>query len=624
MALKIYVIMPIYKGLWAEEKKKHIFGNLIEWFRSIPDRIKELTIGCLCILVGIFLILVLFNLAGEFGETVRNFLFSSEESTPIFGLTFLILIAFVIFLGIYLITSLRPISQTRLWIGTVLGVLSFSTFFSASFNEVTGGLLGKNIFNFLNETFGFFVYILIPLTILGSLWILKIFSPTGIYNWLTNKHDDEDDYDDEEDYEEEEEEDNYEEEEEEDDYEEDEGDEEEEIDEDEDEEEEEEIDEEEEEEEEEETTNRNNYEDYSPPPINLLSAQKGKGVAENTKAQAMNIRRTLQNFKVDVEIEGIKVGPTFTRYSLKPSEGVRLNKITALQQNLELALAAHPIRIEAPIPGKSLVGIEVPNSSRAIIGLKTLIESEEFNETKGDLPLVVGKNVNGETFARSLAKMPHILVAGTTGSGKSVLIHNLILSLMFSYSPKDLRFIFIDPKRVELTLYKGIAHLFTNPITDPKKALQALSWCVIEMERRYELLEKQEARDINSYNKSIKEDEEYLPYLVVVIDELADLMQNFPREIEGNIVRIAQKSRAVGIHLIISTQRPSVNIITGVVKANIPVRIALQVASGIDSRTILDGTGAENLVGNGDLLFSSSEFKKPLRIQSAFVFRRRS
>ena len=237
---------------------------------------------------------------------------------------------------------------------------------------------------------------------------------------------------------------------------------------------------------------------------------------------------------------------------MRPAEGIRLSKITGLQQNLELALAAHPIRIEAPIPGQSLVGIEVPNSARAVVGLRTLLESKEFEGVKGALPLAVGKTINGAVFARSLSKMPHILIAGTTGSGKSVLIHNLILSLLFEYGPQDLRFIFIDPKRVELTLYKGIAHLYTDPITDPKKALQALVWAVNEMERRYELLEEMGARDIGSYNNNIGDEDEYLPYLVVVIDELADLMQNFPREIEANIVRIAQKSRAVGIHLIIS------------------------------------------------------------------------
>ena len=354
-------------------------------------------------------------------------------------------------------------------------------------------------------------------------------------------------------------------------------------------------------------------------PILCSIRKKAEGGQIIQKRQAQAIQRTFQNFNIAVEVEEVIVGPSFTRYAVRPAEGIRLSRITSLQQNLELALAAHPGRIEAPIPGQSLVGIEVPNSSRAILGLQTLLESKEFSRIRGSLGLVVGKTINGSIFAKSLSKMPHILVAGTTGSGKSVLIHNFILSLIFNYGPRDLRFIFIDPKRVELTSYKGIPHLYTDPITDPKKALQALVWIVSEMERRYELLEASRARDIDSYNKAISEDDEHMPYLVMVIDELADLMQSFPREIEGNIVRIAQKSRAVGIHLIISTQRPSVNIITGVVKANIPVRIGLQVASNIDSRTILDATGAENLIGAGDLLYSSSENKKPVRVQSAFV-----
>ena len=351
-----------------------------------------------------------------------------------------------------------------------------------------------------------------------------------------------------------------------------------------------------------------------------LTPKKVKGKQQATQKYSHSpYNEHYKTFNIRVEVEEVTVGPSFTRYSVRPAEGIRLSRITGLQQNLELALAAHPIRIEAPIPGQSLIGIEVPNSARAVVGLQTLLKSKEFARIKNALGLVIGKTINGSIFAKSLEKMPHILVAGTTGSGKSVLIHNFILSLLFNYSPHDLRFIFIDPKRVELTLYKGIPHLYTDPVTDPKKALQALVWIVSEMERRYELLEARRARDINAYNKATDTEEDHLPYLVVIIDELADLMQSFPREIEANIVRIAQKSRAVGIHLIISTQRPSVNIITGVVKANIPVRIALQVASSIDSRTILDATGAENLIGAGDLLFSSSENKKPVRAQSAFV-----
>ena len=514
---------------------------------------------------------------------------------------------------------------------------------AAGADNIAGGVLGSGIFITLQDLLGVFSYVLMPLVLLGALYILKIFSPQAIWEWLNDldfmedddddeegdededeeqsegdfalRVDEEDDDDDEEGDEDEDEEqsegdfalrvgdDDYEEEDDDDDYEE--------------------GGEDDEEYEEEESDNYEDEDDIIPyiaPPSSLLNAEKGKGQAvSNTKVQSLAIQRTLQNFKIRVEVEEVTVGPSFTRYAVRPAEGIRLSRITSLQQNLELALAAHPIRIEAPIPGQSLIGIEVPNSARAVVGLQTLLKSKEFNRVKDTLGLVIGKTINGSIFAKSLEKMPHILVAGTTGSGKSVLIHNFILSLLFNYGPRDLRFIFIDPKRVELTLYKGIPHLYTDPVTEPKKALQALTWIVSEMERRYEVLEAHRARDINAYNESTKPGEEHLPYLVVVIDELADLMQSFPREIEANIVRIAQKSRAVGIHLIISTQRPSVNIITGVVKANIPVRIALQVASSIDSRTILDATGAENLIGAGDLLFSSSENKKPVRAQSAFV-----
>ncbi|MDI9325312.1 MAG: DNA translocase FtsK [Alphaproteobacteria bacterium] len=378
--------------------------------------------------------------------------------------------------------------------------------------------------------------------------------------------------------------------------------------------------------------------DFHLPPLSLLQEEIGKGVATNTKINGETIKRTLATFRIIVTVEDVVVGPTFTRYSLRPAEGVRLNKITGLQNNLELALAASPIRIEAPIPGESLVGIEVPNATRASVGLRTLLTSAEFQESKEPLMVAFGKTITGGVFSRSLAKMPHALVAGTTGSGKSVLLHSLILSLLYKYTSEQLRFIFIDPKRVELTLYAGIPHLLADPVTDPKKALQSLVWGVNEMERRYQLLEKAKVRDIISYNDYARKEQEKikikkeageditildtideLPYIVVVIDELADLMQNYPREIETAIVRIAQKARAVGIHLILSTQRPSVNVITGLVKANIPVRVALQVASQIDSRTILDTPGAESLTGRGDLLYLSAEHKKPVRAQSAFV-----
>ena len=604
------------------KKRGSFLERATEEFDAVPVRIREIVAGSVCVFFGIFLLLAAVGGAGSFGEMVRSALFlRGDGEGALLGWSFVLLILFFFVIGAFLILTFRPLSQQRLWLGSIAGIVSFSVLFAVSVDEVAGGKLGYTIYTILHSFLGFFVYILIPLCVLGSMYLLRLFSPVAIWKWLNEgqdvEEDDDDGFGDEE-------EDEY-------DYDDEDGDEESEEDdegwddeegeyEEEDDEGEEET-EGEEEEEEMESGKQKKFSKYIAPPLNLLNTERGKGRAENTKAQAQAIKRTLQNFKIVVEVEEVIVGPTFTRYSVRPAEGVRLSKITGLQQNLELALAAHPIRIEAPIPGQSLVGIEVPNSARATVGLRTLLESEEFERLRGALPLAIGKTINGSVFTRSLSKMPHALIAGTTGSGKSVLIHNLILSLLFTYGPKDLRFIFIDPKRVELTLYKGIAHLYTDPITDPKKALQALVWTVNEMERRYELLEEAGARDIGSYNNILGKDDEgeHLPFLVVVIDELADLMQSFPREIEANIVRIAQKSRAVGIHLVISTQRPSVNIITGVVKANVPVRIALQVASSIDSRTILDSTGAENLIGSGDLLFGSAESKKPVRAQSAFV-----
>lgn len=576
---------------------------------AIP-RIRIIILGFLCILVSAFFALAAGNFAGSLGAFVRTTLYTGTATTlPILGWSFFSLTILFLIFGIHLITRLGHISFLRLFLGSMCSLVVFAVFFSASVTEQAGGVIGTGIFVTLQELLGFFSYLLIPIGMIASLWVLDIVSPFRVWEWATSREWFDDDDEDEEDGDDEEKEED----------EEDGNEEEEEPYDDED------YDDDEEEEEKERQEDHLQVEPdqvpdlYVAPPVTLLSSEKGRGRAENTKMQANTIRRTLRNFRVNVEVEEITVGPTFTQYAVRPAEGVRLSRITGLQQNLELALAAHPIRIEAPIPGQSLVGIEVPNSTRATVGLRTLLESKEFASVRDALPVVLGKTISGSVYVKTLSKMPHILVAGTTGSGKSVLIHNLILSLLFSYSPKDLRFIFIDPKRVELTLYKGIPHLYTAPITEPKKALQALAWVVNEMERRYELLEDFSARDIASYNKKVPADDDRIPYLVVIIDELADLMQSFPREIEANIVRIAQKSRAVGIHLIVSTQRPSVNIITGVVKANIPVRIALQVASNIDSRTILDTPGAENLIGNGDLLYSSSDSKKPVRIQSAFV-----
>lgn len=353
---------------------------------------------------------------------------------------------------------------------------------------------------------------------------------------------------------------------------------------------------------------------YVPPPLSLLSSSVEKPTIGDLRANANIIKRTLEGFGISVEMGEINVGPTVTRYTLKPAEGMRLSKITALNQDLALALAAHPIRIEAPIPGKSLVGIEVPNKSAAIVRLGSILLYPEFQKPN-PLIFALGRNVSGEPIFADIDKMPHLLIAGATGSGKSIAIHSLLISLLYKNSPEMLRLILIDPKRVELSVYDGIPHLLTPVITENKKAIGVLRWAIQEMERRYQILQESGSRDIKSYHQSRHD----LPYILIIVDELADLMVSYGREVEGSIIRLAQMARATGIHLIVSTQRPSVEVITGLIKANITSRLALQVASQVDSRTILDASGAEKLLGNGDLLYISAEFSKPKRIQGAFL-----
>jgi len=363
--------------------------------------------------------------------------------------------------------------------------------------------------------------------------------------------------------------------------------------------------------------NKNLKTNYQLPPLGLLEEDKGESYGGDIKANANIIKRTLANFNINVEMAEINVGPTVTQYTFRPATGVKLSKITALQNDLSLALAAHPIRIEAPIPGRSLVGIEVPNRKTSLVRLRNLIEEMYQMNFSYQLNLAIGRDAAGNSIFASLEKMPHLLIAGATGTEKSICIHTIINTLIYQYSPTNLRFILIDPKRVELTIYNDLPHLLTPVIIDHDKAINVFRWAVSEMERRYKILSESKHRDINSYNAGNKND--IMPFIVLIVDELADLMAAYGKEIESAIVRLAQMARATGIHLIISTQRPSVEVITGLIKANITSRIAFQVASQIDSRTILDTSGAEKLLGNGDMLFLAGDVSKPKRIQAPYI-----
>ena len=358
------------------------------------------------------------------------------------------------------------------------------------------------------------------------------------------------------------------------------------------------------------------------PGLDLLDGASSEPTSGDIKANSNIIKRTLQNFGIEVEMGEVNVGPTVTQHTLKPAMGIKLSRIIALQNDLALALAARSLRIEAPIPGRSWAGIEVPNRTAAMVGLKNILSSDVFHRRNSNTNIILGRNVAGNPILADITKMPHLLIAGSTGSGKTVCVNALITSLLYQNSPGELKFIMIDPKRVELTSYNGIPHLLTPVITDPDKAINSLKWSITEMENRYDLLSQLGARNIESYNKSVRtkyRNREPLPYLVIIIDELADLMATHGREMEATVVRLAQMARAVGIHLVLSTQRPSVEVITGLIKANITTRIAFQVASQIDSRTIIDMGGAEKLLGNGDMLYLSGDSNKPTRIQGVFV-----
>lgn len=368
---------------------------------------------------------------------------------------------------------------------------------------------------------------------------------------------------------------------------------------------------------------RREFGDYTYPSIDLLEDINEDGGVDDReiRSRAVAIEETLDSFGIDGKVVQIDVGPTVTCYELKPQRGVKVSKIVNLSDDLALALATSGIRILAPIPGKSHVGIEVPNDKKEVVGLKEILSSENFVKSKYIIPFAMGKSVSGDVEVSAIEKMPHLLVSGATGSGKSVCINTIIMSILYKHSPNDVKLLLVDPKVVELSIYNGIPHLIMPVITDPKKASSSLFWAISEMEKRYKLFEKNHVRDIVGYKKAQESDDsmENLPYIVIIIDELADLMMTVGAEVEDYITRLAQKSRACGIHLIIATQRPTVDVITGTIKANIPSRISFAVTSQIDSRTILDSQGAEKLLGKGDMLYAPSDSMRPTRIQGAFV-----
>lgn len=363
-------------------------------------------------------------------------------------------------------------------------------------------------------------------------------------------------------------------------------------------------------------------EHYEFPPIQLLAEGDKKGIKGGKKAvadTATRLQKTLYSFGVSAKVENVSVGPAITRYELKPAEGVRVSKIANLADDIALNLAAETIRIEAPIPGKQAVGIEVPNKENEVVALRDIIDCDKFKEHKSKLAFALGKDVAGNEVVTDIAKMPHVLIAGATGSGKSVCINTMIASIIYKAKPSEVKLVMVDPKVVELSVYNGIPHLLIPVVTDPKKAAGALAWAVQEMVNRYSLFASKNVRDIKGYNEAIEEEGHKLPQIVIIIDELSDLMMVSPKDVEDSICRLAQMARAAGMHLVIATQRPSVDVITGIIKANIPSRIAFAVSSQVDSRTILDMAGAEKLLGKGDMLFYPAGAPKPTRIQGAFI-----
>lgn len=376
--------------------------------------------------------------------------------------------------------------------------------------------------------------------------------------------------------------------------------------------------------------------DFVPPPLDLLNVDSGKSGAGDSKTKMTTIQRTLKHFRINVEMGEVTVGPTVTQFTLKPAQGVNLSKIVALHDNLAMELGSEFLRIEAPIPGKTLVGIEIPNERKALLGLRSMLELDEFINSR-PLTMAIGKSIVGKPIFGDLEKMPHLLVAGATRTGKSITLQNLLMSLLYKNSPYDLKLIILDPKRVEFTAYNNIPHLYTPIIKDPKGAIKALNWAIQELERRYEILAEQGQVNVSDYNKKVlfpamekarkkaKMGEELtgvppkMPYIVIIFDEYNDFMLSYPKEISPLITAISQKGRAAGVHLILSTQRPDVKVITGTIKANIPARIALKTTSQIDSRTILDASGSEDLLGNGDMLYMAPDNSRLVRLQAPFI-----
>lgn len=373
------------------------------------------------------------------------------------------------------------------------------------------------------------------------------------------------------------------------------------------------------------TSKENSIKIYTYPKLDLLN-NNAKSKMKNEDKQdlfdnANKLEDTLMSFGVEAKVLQVTKGPSVTRFEIQPSPGIKVSKIVNLQDDIALGLAASAVRMEAPIPGKSAIGIEVPNKKQTPVFLREVLDSKEFQESTKKISFALGKDITGTCIVGDLSEMPHMLIAGATGSGKSVCINSLIVSLLYKYSPDEIKLLMIDPKVVELSIYNGIPHLLIPVVTEPKKAAGALNWAVNEMDKRYELFTKYKVKNIKSYNQQVDKGfiSEKLPYIVLIVDELADLMMTCPNDVEDYICRLAQKARAAGIHLIIATQRPSVDVITGVIKANIPSRISFAVSSGVDSRTILDQTGAEKLLGRGDMLYSPMGANKPLRIQGAFI-----